>query len=48
LGFQKAQEDIEAAVLSAVQGAWTVNEHRVRLERITAGSPHHQLRLSVE
>ena len=41
-------KDIEAAILSAVQGAWRINGHDVRLDRITAGTPHYELRLSIE
>lgn len=41
-------EAIEAAILGAVQGAWPINGHLVTLERITAGTPHHELRLTIE
>ena len=40
--------DIEAAILSAVQGTWAIDGRSVRLDRITAGTPHYTLRLSIE
>jgi len=40
--------EVEAAILGAVAGSWPVNGNRVTLERITAGSPHYALRLSIE
>jgi hypothetical protein len=40
--------DIEGAILGAVAGTWELPEHRVVPERITAGTPHYALRLSIE
>jgi hypothetical protein len=41
-------QEIEAAILAAVPGEWRVDRNRVRLDRITAGTPHYTLRLSIE
>lgn len=41
-------QEIEAAILGAVPGAWTINGTVTTLERITAGTPRYTLRLSIE
>jgi hypothetical protein len=40
--------EIEAAVLSGVAGAWSINGSRVTLQRITVGTPRYELLLSIE
>jgi hypothetical protein len=45
---QALPTEIETAILGAISGSWQVNAQRVTLERITAGTPHYELRLSIE
>lgn len=45
---QTLPDEIEAAILSAVQGQWSVNGYAVRLERIVLGGPGYTLRLHIE
>ncbi len=45
---QDLPDGVEAAILSAVSGSWTVNGYAVTLERIDLGGPGYDLRFRIQ